>query len=420
MKLLNLSSLLIVLIILTLSGCGLKPKPKKDAIIDSSLPKISLTKSATKSDMKSIALEWKKLKIKRVKGIYIYRESLDENLTTDDAYLDTINNRYSTHYLDVDVKPGHRYKYYFVTYSVDAQGERSESYQVATKPILGSVTWIYAASNMPKSAKVIWRPHTNKLVRAYEIHRKTLDEDKWKIVARVDGRLSAEYIDLELKDNYTYQYHVRAITYNGITSKPSKIVKSVTKELPLSITNITASNNIPRKIRLTWDKSNTKDFSHYNVYRSKQADGSYTHLVKVSNNVFEDIIEKNGAKYFYKVSAVDKDGLESVLQENSTQGTSLSKPLPPAVVDAVLVDNKVVLKWKKNDLRVKSYVVLKKYDDGLFNKVIDEFKDIRTIEFEDTNIKDGTTYYYQVLSVDKNLIESEPSIEVIIETKKKK
>ena len=417
MKLHKLSILLTVLATLTFSGCGAKPKPKKEAVVDSSLPKISLTRSATKSDMKSIALEWKKVEDKRVKGIYIYRESMDENLTQIDSYYETIDNRFSTHFLDEDVKPGNRYNYYFVTYSEDAQGERSEVYQAATKPVLDSVTWIYAANGMPRSAKIIWRPHTNKLVNAYEIQRKSFDEEEWSVIAKVKGRLSAEYIDRDLKDNYTYQYNVRALTYNGITSKPSAIVKSITKDLPPIVTNLQATSDIPKKIKLTWDKSIDEDFAYYKLYRSKKPDSGFDLLAKLVRNDFEDLTKIDGDKYFYIVTAVDKDGLESLQQSHSTQGMSLSKPLPPAVVDAKLVNNKVVLKWRKNDLRAKSFVIRKKYKQGLFNTVVDEFKDIRTKTFEDSAINPETTYYYEVLAADKNGIVSEPSIEVVIETK---
>lgn len=416
MKLLSLSSLSIVLTLLTLSGCGAKPKPKEEAVIDSTLPKISLTRNATKSSMKSIALEWKRIKDKRVEGIYIYRESIDENLSSENSYYDTINNRFATHYLDSNVKPAHRYNYYFVTYSKEAQGERSEVYQAATKPVLESVTWVYAANSMPRSTKVIWRPHTNEIVRAYEIQRRALDEDKWKVIARVDGRLSAEYIDKGLKDNHTYLYNVRAITYNGITSKQSEIVKSITKKLPLTITNLKASNDIAKKIRLTWDRSLNKDFSYYKLYRADKPDGNYEFLAKLTNTTFEDEVHDDGVRYFYMVTAVDKDGLESEQQPHSTQGTSLSKPLAPAVVDTELKDNKIVLKWRKNDFRTNSYTVIKEYKTGVFESTVDEYKDIKGESFEDKDILPGTTYYYKVLTVDKNSIESEPSIEVIVET----
>jgi fibronectin type 3 domain-containing protein len=418
MKLLTLSSLSIVLTILTLSGCGAKPKPTQEAVIDSTLPKVSLTKKATASSMKSIALEWKRIKDKRVKGIYIYRESLDENVTQKDSYYDTINNRFATHYLDTNVKPAHRYSYYFVTYSDKAQGQRSEPYQTSTKPILDSVTWLYAANSMPRSAKIIWRPHTNEIVKGYEIHRKALDEEKWSVIARLDGRLNVEYIDKDLKDSHTYLYNVRAVTYNGIVSKPSEVVKSVTKKLPLVLTNLKATNNLPKKISLTWDSSKNEDFSYYNLYRTNKPDSGYELLAKLKNNSFVDEIKEDGAMYFYMVTAVDKDGLESPYQPYATQGNTLSKPLAPAVVDAKLQNNKVVINWRQNDLRTTSYTVVKSYKKGLFETVVDEFSGISSTTFEDKDIQQDMTYKYQVKAVDRNSIESEPSLEAVVEIPK--
>jgi fibronectin type 3 domain-containing protein len=368
--------------------------------------------------MTSIALEWKLIKDTRVDGIYIYRESMDENLTQNNSYYDTINNRFATHYLDTNVKPGHKYSYFFVTYSKDAKGQRSDKYQTETKPVLNSVSWLYAANGLPRSAKVIWRPHTNGIVKGYEIHRKILDKQDWKIVGTVYGRLNAEYIDDSLEDNVVYKYNIRAITFDGITSKPSQIVQSITKKLPLVIINLKASNDLPKKIRLSWDKSANKDFSYYKLYKSDRPDSEYEFFAKLTNNNFEDVLEKDGEKFFYMVTAVDIDGLESPHQPHSTQGMSLSKPLAPAMVEANLKDEKVLIKWRKNDLRTKSYKVVRKHKEGFFNTIIDEFTDIKNRSFEDKNIKPDTTYYYSVVSVDKHGIESKPSMEVTVENKK--
>jgi fibronectin type 3 domain-containing protein len=211
---------------------------------------------------------------------------------------------------------------------------------------------------------------------------------------------------------------VRAVTYNSIISKPSEIVKSITKPLPAEITNLEATNNLPKKINVSWDESKVEDFSHYNLYRSKTIDGGYTLLTETKKTKYEDILQEDGEKYFYRVSAVDRDGLESIHDRNSASGMSLPKPLAPSVVEARLIENKkVVLEWKKNDPKVTSYIVRKKYSKGLFDTALDEYKDIKGTTFEDSKIEPSQTYYYQVLSVDKYSIESKPSMEVVIETK---
>ena len=73
MKLWNLTTFLTVLI-LTFSGCvGTSPKPK--AVVDNTLPIITLTKNGTFADMKAVGFEWNSVKDDpRVEGVYIYKK----------------------------------------------------------------------------------------------------------------------------------------------------------------------------------------------------------------------------------------------------------------------------------------------------------------------------------------------------------
>ena len=154
---------------------------------------------------------------------------------------------------------------------------------------------------MPRSAKIIWRPHTNKLVNGYELQRRTLEEKEWLSIVTLDGRLRAEYIDKELKDKHTYIYRLRSLTYNKIVSHPSKEVSVTTKALPKEVKNIKATDNKPRMIIVTWEKTDISDFLKYNVYRSKSIDGGYKLIAEISKNSYTDAIDEDGAKYFYKI-----------------------------------------------------------------------------------------------------------------------
>lgn len=421
MKLSILTTLLSVSLILILSGCGLKPKPKEEAVIDATLPKIKLTEHGIIKGMKSIALEWETIKDKRVKGIYLFKVALDENKTAGiqvDDYLDTIDNRFSSHYLDTDIKPNSRYSYYFKTYSKDAESVNSETTVVTSNPIIKSVTWIHASQDMPRSAKIIWRPHTNNLVNGYEIQRRTFEDKEWKSIVSLDGRLRAEYIDNELQDKHTYIYRIRALTYNKIVSSPSKEVTVTTKALPTEVTNIKATDNKPRMIVVTWDKTDIQDFLKYNVYRSKSVDGGYQLIAEISKNSYTDAIPEDGVKYFYKISTVDKDSLESSYEVNSAQGVTLVKPKTPVIVQAKIVEGVVVLKWDKTDDRTATYIVSKRYQKGMFDEVVEDIEGITNTTFEDAKLEPATVYYYKVYSVDKNDIRSNESIEVELETNK--
>ena len=417
MKLSTLLTLLSLLLALIFSGCG-TPKPNPEATIDSSLPKVQLTHNGTKQDMTSIALEWEALEDTRVQGIYVYRVALDDNKSSlaEDAYYDTIENRSSTHYLDVDLIPNSRYKYYFTTYSKVAQGKKNQSVIARTKPILDSVSWIHAIKDMPRSTKIIWRPHTDKIVNGYEIRRRTLEDKEWKTIGVVDGRLRAEYIDEGLSDKHTYIYTLYALTYNKITSKPSKEVQITTKALPQEVQNIKATNNQPRQITITWQKTNDGDFLNYNLYRSKKVDGGYKLIANIHTNSFIDKIDEDGVKYFYRVSIVDKDGLESTYDVNSAQGVTVVKPKAPALVEAKILDNTIVFKWAKTDDRTISYTVSKRYKKGMFNEEEAEFDGITRLSYIDTKIEPDTSYYFKVYAVDKDGIRSPASQEVELVT----
>lgn len=402
--------------LLILSGCSEKvPVPKKEAVVDNTLPIVSLTKNGTIIDTNTIALEWGAIDDQRVEGVYIYRVVLDgetKDKGNKSDYYDTVNSRFSTHYLDKKIEPGTRYSYYFKTYSANAESQKSQTTTITSLLPLESVVWINSRQSMPRSAKIIWRPHANEKVKAYIIQRRTLQESKWSDVATVDGRLSAEYIDKNLKDNFTYIYRIRVLTYDGIISKPSEEVTVITKELPAEITQVVASTELPKKIQINWKSSDAKDFLIYRVYRSPSINGTYESIADTKNNSFVDVIEEDGKEYFYRISVFDTDKLESINSNHTALGRTLIKPATPSLVDAKLVNGRVKISWVSSDTRAKSYTIEKKYSKSFLESSIEDFENIKGNEFADSEIEGGKTYYYKIFAIDANGIKSEPSIEV--------
>jgi len=417
MKLLTLTTSL-TLFLLILSGCGGTPTPAapESVVVDKSLPVVQLTRNGKIVGMKSVAFEWSSIQNTDVKGIYVYKKSPQLEGVSKLEYYTTINSRFHTHYLDSNVEPDTLYTYTFKTFSEKGEGRESREIVVNTLPVLASVSWIHSITGMPRVAKIIWRPHSNQQVKAYEMERKTLKENKWEKIGTIQGRLNAEFIDEELNDNFVYMYRLRAITYDGITSTPSKIVKVVTKALPIGITNIKASRNIANRIELSWNASKEKDFTRYYLYRAEKIDGNYILIAKLHNNKFSDKVDENGKSYFYRVSAVDKDGLESIYDKISIQGMTLGQPAAPAVVQAKLQKNKIVIKWSKTDPRSVSYIVTKKHKKGWFDEIVEDFDGIRGTEFIDKKIEPNSTYTYTIFSLDKYSIKSKASVKVTIVT----
>lgn len=408
---------LLTVSLLILSGCGAQPTPKESAAIDSSLPTVSLTQNGVIIGMKSVAFEWKSITDQRVKGIYVYKKTPSTSEQANELqYLTTIKSRFNTHFVDTNVNPDTKYTYAFQTFRDDADGKKSREVVVNTLPVLQSVSWIHSITDMPRVAKIIWRPHSNEKVKEYVVERKTLEDEKWEKLETINGRLSAEFIDEELNDNYVYMYRLRAVTYDNIISTPSQIVKVITKALPNSIVNIKTTNNLANRVNINWSTSTNEDFAFYHLYRAEKIDGSYELIAKLHNNKFVDKIDKNGKSYFYRVSAVDKDDLESEHAKNSIQGMTLARPTAPAIVEAKLINNAIDIHWSKTDPRSVKFMVSKKYKQGWFKESLEEFDGIKGNRFNDKNVVPDSEYRYTVQSIDKNGISSEPSVEVKIVT----
>jgi fibronectin type 3 domain-containing protein len=201
------------------------------------------------------------------------------------------------------------------------------------------------------------------------------------------------------------------VTFDNIVSIPSEIVKVITKALPMKISNLQTTTDLPKKVNLTWDKSQEEDFSLYHLYRADSVDGSYELIATLHNNNYTDKIEEDGKTYFYKVSAVDIDGLESK-HDNTIAGKTLVRPVSPALVEAKLVGNHIEIIWSNSDPRVKSYTLRKKEKKGWFDAVSEDIVGIKSQKYIDKKIVAGATYFYVVYAVDKYKIFSQKTIEV--------
>ncbi len=399
------------------SGCAPQPAPQKTVTIDSTLP--TPTMNGFIADITSIAFEWKPVSDPRVVGYYVYRNtpgSEDKKLER----VATIDSRFATHYVDHDLKPGSEYQYRFATITKEgSESVASETMLVATQPMIAPVSFFQSVGNMPRSAKLLWRPHPNGKINGYIIERQNVTDQKWSEVATITGRLNAEFIDRDLKDGQVYFYRIRATTFDKLSTEPSETTKVVTKPLPSEIKSIVATNNIPRAINLTWAPSEITDLSHYNIYRSANPNGSFDYHVKLEATNFTDTITEDGKFYFYKITAVDKDGLESAISPVATQGSTLSKPQTPIAYEGKIVNKAAELQWKNNDPRTVSYTVVKTTKKSWISRESVDINNITGTTFRDTDIKADTGYLYEIMSVDKDGIRSLPTqaIELSYEAK---
>jgi fibronectin type 3 domain-containing protein len=385
--------------------------------LDKSLPRVTGLKA--RSSISEVILEWKPVRNPLVAGYRIFR--IDDK--GEYRLIKIINDPYSSHYTDKNLRQRIQNSYLVSLYTKD--GRVSVPTKIFIRPsknnTLKPVTFFKAISGLPNRIKLLWKFSPDPRVDGYVIEKFDPFTNSWKRVARVDKRLSVEYIDKDVKPGVTYKYKIYAVTKDGVYSRASSVVSATPKRLPPPVTGVMATTNLPKKVELIWKPSPQKDIDHYNVYASEFADGLYQLIAQTRATHYIDRFDRDGEVRFYKVTAVDVDGLESTKKIKPIRGRTLGHLKRPTIISARVVNNSVELKWQNNDQRTASYTIIKEYWDGWRVKR-QKIVNFKGTVFVDSNIVPDVSYTYYIIAVDKNGIESKRSraINVKIEGIKKR
>lgn len=129
------------------------------------------------------------------------------------------------------------------------------------------------------------------------------------VIASTGG---TSFSDTGLEEGTTYYYVVSAV--NGIgESDDSAPIDATTLSVPPAVpTGLTAAAG-DRSVALNWDANTEDDLDGYNVYRSTIPGSGYTLLngILLNSPEFTDTSVTNFVTYYYVVTAVDGDSLES-------------------------------------------------------------------------------------------------------------
>ena len=410
-RLLLLLSLAVSTILIT--GCNSGgPKVYSEPKIDKNLPTPQHIKHIT--DVTSVAFEWDKINDSNVRGVAVFRGEAGGKLVR----VGEADSRFATHYVDLNLKPGTEYNYRLASYSEQGyQSVGTDSVVTKTLGIPEALTFVTKVDHLPRMAKLIFRPHPDPTINRYVIERQTPIKREWEEIATLEGRLNAEFIDTGLEDEKAYEYRIYAQRYDDIKSKPSKVINISTKKLPNQILNIGASNNLPRQIKITWQQLAGENELTYNVYASAFQEGPYDKVASVKNRgEYTHNIDKDGEIQYYKITAVDKDGLESMMPEIPAQGVTRAKPLTPTILKAELKNNKPHIEWSSNDVNVVEFKIIRTKKEGFFSNESVTFTGIKNKRFDDTSegFQPNTDFVYAIIAVDNKGIESHPSDEVTL------
>lgn len=204
---------------------------------------------------------------------------------------------------------------------------------------------------------------------------------------------ASEYSALTQDGIHTYT--VTAINQLGFESVPSESVDASTGDIiPPEPVTLTA-NSINTDVSLIWTASISTDVAAYSVYRNDELIYE-TSDISILN--YEDLDLANGT-YRYTVKTIDLVGNESSSNEENII-INIDAPFAPVnlTVSASSEGNKLLLTWEHSQAAdVANYQVLRTLTSGSDYQLIAE---TTNLNYEDTNLVNGVSYFYVIVAVD--------------------
>lgn len=270
-----------------------------------------------------------------------------------------------------------------------------------------------------------WQADKSDLVVGFNIYRKTDEDKEFKKVLPFPYLRTSEklfYLDKNVEQGKTYQFYLTPVDLIGAEGPKSEIVIIKLKDItpPKPPLNVTATPDGGR-IVIKWEPSPDEDVVGYNIYRSWSIHGQFTKLnpkpipKEIGSFIDKDVV--TGALHVYRLSAIDKAGLEG---KHSTAVFSSPKdttPPPPVSGLTAKVEKRMVsLSWHSQmtpDLD-GYYIYRAEKKDDLFRLVGSPIKKDMPIftdsGFAQKGLYPGRTYYYYVSSIDIALNEGKKSM----------
>lgn len=289
------------------------------------------------------------------------------------------------------------------------ESEPSAEFAVGTKPLPGAPSGISAASGLARSVRIEWADPAEKDIREFRVYRGDAEDGEFRKIASVKpGWISSpSFLDTGLGDDTAYFYSIEAVDADGLVSPMSARMKAVTKAAPAAPRGLRAEGGRARIIPLAWERNAEKDIAVYRVFSSEGEGGPFTKIAETPEPSFIHRGLKDLSVRYYRILAVDRDGLSSPFSETASAGT---KPLPvrPSGLTAESgMARAVRLAWAPNPERDIDHYVVSRRPAGAGS-----FADVGRSSgrgFTDTGLDDGKPYQYRIRAVDAEGLASEPS-----------
>ena len=358
------------------------------------LPPAAPTVTMTYSDSGKPKLTWN-----AVSGATSYRVFRSESRGTGYSLLGTTT---ATSYTNTGAAVGKTY--YYRVKAVNSVGTSGYSNIVSGKaktaaPAAPSVT---AGNSSTGKPQLTWKAVSGAV--KYEVYRSTRQNSGYSLLGTTT---STSYVNTGASTGTTYYYRVKAVNRDGMASGYSNIVSGKAKAAAPAAPSVTAGNSSTGKPRLTWKA--VSGAVSYRIYRSESRGTGYSLLGTTSSTSYVNTGAAAGKTYYYRVKAVNRDGMASGYS-NIVSGKA-TLPAPVLNIGLSVSSGKPMLAWDA----VPGATSYRIYRSTSRDSGYSLLATTTSTSYVNTSAAKGTTYYYRVkacnaagLSPYSNIVSARP------------
>ena len=246
-------------------------------------------------------------------------------------------------------------------------------------PAAPTVTMTYSDSGKPK---LTWNAVSG--ATSYRVFR---SESRGTGYSLLGTTTATSYTNTGAAVGKTYYYRVKAVNSVG-TSGYSNIVSGKAKTAAPAAPSVTAGNSSTGKPQLTWKA--VSGAVKYEVYRSTRQNSGYSLLGTTTSTSYVNTGASTGTTYYYRVKAVNRDGMASGYS-NIVSGKA-TLPAPALNIGLSVSSGKPMLAWDAVP-GATSYRIYRSTSRGTGYSLL---ATTTSTSYVNTSAAKGTTYYYRV------------------------
>ena len=359
------------------------------------LPPAAPTVTMTYSDSGKPKLTWN-----AVSGATSYRVFRSESRGTGYSLLGTTT---ATSYTNTGAAVGKTY--YYRVKAVNSVGTSGYSNIVSgkAKPAAPAAPSVTAGNSSTGKPQLTWKAVSGAV--KYEVYRSTRQNSGYSLLGTTTA---TSYVNTGASTGTTYYYRVKAVNRNGMASGYSNIVSGKAKAAVPAAPSVTAGNSSTGKPRLTWKA--VSGAVSYRIYRSESRGTGYSLLGTTSSTSYVNTGAAAGKTYYYRVKAVNRDGMASAYS-NIVSGKA-TLPAPVLNIGLSVSSGKPMLAWDA----VPGATSYRIYRSTSRDSGYSLLATTTSTSYVNTSAAKGTTYYYRVkacnaagLSPYSNIVSARPS-----------